>query len=69
MTTTPTSKRPSHRVVHEIRKDGKTVRRQEIGAIWPHSTGNGFNLKLDYMPVGGGWFTIYPIDADEDGAA
>ena len=70
-TETTTTKRPSHRVYHEVKgKDGKTVRTHELGAIWPHRDGKGYNLKLDYLPVGGGWLTIRAIeDEQQEGAA
>lgn len=63
------TKRPTHRVFHEIKSNGKTVRSQELGAIWPHRDGRGFNMRLDYIPVGGGWLTIRATDAIEEGAA
>jgi hypothetical protein len=71
MTTNTTKKRPTHRVFHELRsKEGKTLRSSEVGAIWPHSDGQGFSMKLDYLPVGGnGWFAIRVIEEGEDGAA
>lgn len=68
MTTETTTKRPTHRVFHEIKSNGKTVRSQELGAIWPHRDGRGFNMKLDYIPVGGGWLTIRSIDDSAEGA-
>jgi hypothetical protein len=52
MSTNTTTKRPTHRVYHEVKnKDGKTVRSTEIGAIWPNANGNGFNIKLDYVDI------------------
>lgn len=65
------TKRPTHRVYHEVKnKDGKTVRSNEIGAIWPNRNGNGFNMKLDYVPVGfTGWLDIRPSDEPTEGAA
>ena len=69
-TNTNTPKRPTHRVYHEVKKDGKTVRSSEIGAIWPNSNGCGFSLKLDYVPVNfTGWLNIRPIDETGEAAA
>lgn len=71
MSTNNTTKRPTHRVYHEVKnKDGKTVRSSEIGAIWPSSNGSGFNMKLDYVPVNfTGWLSIRPIDDTGEAAA
>jgi hypothetical protein len=41
---------PSHRV-YAVTKNGKRNFWQPIGAVWPHSDGEGFNLKLDYLPL------------------
>lgn len=29
-----------------------------IGAVWPHSDGEGFNMKLDYLPLNGAEMVI-----------
>lgn len=50
------SKKPSHiaYVTREFGDNGKTSTRYfEIGAVWPHKDGKGFNLVLDAIPVGG----------------
>ena len=44
------SNRPSHRV-YAVTKNGKQSYWQPIGAAWPHGDGEGFNLKLDYLPL------------------
>jgi len=41
---------PSHRV-YAVTKNGKSNYWQAIGAVWPHADGEGFNLKLDYLPL------------------
>ena len=70
MTNDTNPKRPTHRVFHEVKKDGKTVRSTEVGAIWPDRDGKGFSLKLDYVPVGfNGWLNIRPVDEPTEGAA
>jgi hypothetical protein len=43
---------PSHRV-YAVTNDGKQSYWRPIGAVWPHSDGEGFNLKLDYLPLNG----------------
>lgn len=59
------SKRPTHRVFHDIRKDGKTVSSREIGAAWHSQESGTFSVKLDYIPLNGdNWLFIKPI-ADE----
>ncbi len=44
---------PSH-VVYQVRdrKDEKGVWTR-IGAAWPHSDGEGFNVQLSAFPIGG----------------
>lgn len=68
MTNDTNSKRPTHRVFHEVKnKDGKTVRSDAIGAIWPKRSGKGFNQKLDYIPVNfSGWLDIQSIEDAEE---
>jgi hypothetical protein len=41
---------PSHRV-YAVTNDGKQSYWRAIGAVWPHSDGEGFNMKLDYLPL------------------
>ena len=45
-----TSNRPSHRV-YAVTKTGERSFWREIGAAWSHNDGEGFNLKLDYLPL------------------
>jgi hypothetical protein len=47
---TKTSNRPSHRV-YAVTKNGKQSYWRAIGAAWPHGDGEGFNLKLDFLPL------------------
>jgi hypothetical protein len=42
--------RPSHRV-YAVSKNGERNFWQPIGAAWPHSDGDGFNVKLEYLPL------------------
>jgi hypothetical protein len=45
-----TANPPSHRV-YAVTKEGKQSYWHAIGAIWPHGDGQGFNMKLDYLPL------------------
>ena len=47
-TTTP----PSHRV-YAVTRNGKKSYWHAIGAVGPHGDGEGFSLKLDYLPLNG----------------
>jgi hypothetical protein len=71
MSTNTNTKRPTHRIYHEVKnKEGKTIRTVEVGAIWPNSSGSGFNMKLDYVPVNfTGWLGIRPIEETGEAAA
>ena len=59
-----TSKRPSHRV-YAVTKNGERNYWQAIGAAWAHSDGEGFNLKLDYLPLNGAKIVIRKPKAEE----
>jgi hypothetical protein len=48
--TTTTAKQPTHRAYAVTRKGEKSYWR-EIGAVWAHTDGKGFNLKLDFLPL------------------
>ena len=63
---TTTSKRPSHQV-YAVSKKGERTYWREIGAAWSHSDGDGFNLKLDYLPLNGAELVIRKPKADEAG--
>lgn len=60
---------PSHRV-YAVTKDGKQKFWRAIGAAWPHSDGEGFFLKLDYLPlIDGAQIVIRKPKANEAEAA
>jgi hypothetical protein len=42
--------RPSHRV-YAVVKNGEKKFWQPIGAMWAHADANGFNLRIDYLPL------------------
>jgi hypothetical protein len=49
----PAGKKPTH-VVYHVRdtQDGKGFWTR-IGAAWPHSDGQGFNLQIECVPLDG----------------
>jgi hypothetical protein len=50
MTTETTKSRPTHRL-YAVTKTGEKKFWQPIGALWAHADGNGFNLRIDYLPL------------------
>ncbi len=44
------SKKPTHRAYAVTKRGDKNFWR-EIGAAWAHQDGEGFSLKLDYLPL------------------
>ena len=66
---TTTSKLPSHKV-YAVTKGSKRNFWREIGAAWEHVDGDGFNLKLDMLPLNGAEIVIRKpkADAGEGGA-
>jgi hypothetical protein len=48
--------------------DGKSFWR-EIGAVWQHEDGKGFNLKLDMLPLNGAEIVIREPREDAEGGA
>ena len=61
---TKSANRPSHRV-YAVTKNGEQSYWRAIGAAWPHSDGEGFNLKLDYLPLNGAEIKIRKPKAEE----
>jgi hypothetical protein len=52
--TTTASNRPTHRLYAVAKKpNGENGKWAEIGAAWPHKDGNGFNLRVNYLPLNG----------------
>ena len=66
---TTTSKLPSHKV-YAVTKGSKRNFWREIGAAWAHADGEGFNLKLDMLPLNGAEIILRKpkADAGEGGA-
>ena len=59
-----TTNRPSHRV-YAVTKNGERNFWQPIGAAWVHGDGEGFNMKLDFLPLNGAEIVIRKPKADE----
>jgi hypothetical protein len=61
------SKAVSHRV-YAVTKNGERNFWAPIGAAWAHSDGEGFNVKLDYLPLNGADIVIRKPKAEVDPA-
>jgi hypothetical protein len=59
--------RPSHRV-YAVSKNGERNFWQPIGAAWAHGDGEGFNLKLEYLPLNAAEIVIRKPKAEIDEA-
>jgi hypothetical protein len=59
--------RPSHKVYAVTKSDERNYW-QEIGAVWAHNDGEGFNMKLDMLPLNGAEIVIRKPKAAEGGA-
>ena len=62
-----TNNRPSHRV-YAVTKNGERSFWQPIGAAWPHGDGEGFNVKLEYLPLNDAEIVIRKPKAEVDEA-
>ena len=72
MTNETNNSRPTHRVF-AVTKNGQKKFWQPIGALWAHTDGKGFNLKLDYLPLNDAQTVVRAIEdeaqADDNGGA
>jgi hypothetical protein len=59
-----TTNPPSHRV-YAVTKEGKQSYWRPIGACWSHGDGQGFNMKLDYLPLNGAEIVIRKPKAED----
>ena len=66
--TTTTKSRPTHRLFSVTKDAEGKANWQEIGALWPHKDGKGFNLKLTKPPVEGADLVIRVATAKKAGA-
>jgi hypothetical protein len=64
MSNTTTKQKPTHRI-YAVSKRGDRSYWREIGAAWPHKDGDGFGLKLDYLPLNGAEIVLRKPKADE----
>jgi len=62
---TTTGKQPTHRLYAVEKRNGKNYWRP-IGAAWAHSDGEGFGLKLDYLPLNGSEIVMRTPKADDE---
>jgi hypothetical protein len=62
------SNRPSHRV-YAVTKSGEKNYWREIGAVWGHADGEGFNVKLDLLPLNGAEIVIRKPRPTDEAAA
>lgn len=53
-----TPKRPTHRIYAVTRGNADKAFWKGIGAAWSHKDDDGFNLRFDQFPVGGGEIVI-----------
>jgi len=69
MTTETNNTRPTHRIFAVTKGDKKKFW-QQIGALWAHSDGKGFNQRLDFLPLTDTEIVIRVIgdDAKAEGA-
>jgi hypothetical protein len=60
-----TNKQPTHRA-YAVTKNGERSFWRAIGAAWAHGDGEGFTLKLDYLPLNNADIVIRkPRDKEE----
>jgi hypothetical protein len=52
MTDAAPKKQPSYRA-YSVKGEGENAKWLELGAAWPHSDGEGHDVVLDVVPVGG----------------
>ncbi len=58
------TRKPTHRA-YAVQKSRGGSHWTEIGALWPHKDGKGFNLKLDLLPLTGADISIRLIESSE----
>jgi hypothetical protein len=62
--TNTTDKRPTHLAYAVTTRAGRKYWRA-IGAAWQHADGEGFSLKLDYLPLDGADIVIRTPRSDD----
>jgi hypothetical protein len=63
--TTESKTRPTHRV-YAVTKSGEKAFWQPIGALWAHKDGQGFNQRLDYLPLNNADIVVRIISDDDE---
>ena len=58
------SKQPTH-IAYAVTKRGEKSYWRSIGVAWAHKNGDGFNLKLDLVPLNGAEIVIRKPKADD----
>lgn len=67
-TTKTTKSIPSHDVFHVI-GEGENARWTKLGAAWAHRDGEGFNIQLNFMPLGAeGRFVVRKVKPKAEAA-
>jgi hypothetical protein len=61
--------KPDFRAYAVTKRDDKKAYWHPIGAAWSHSDGEGFSLKLEYLPLNGADISLRRIKPDEAGSA
>ncbi len=59
---------PTHRIYSVSRVSEAKAKWQEIGAVWPHKDGNGFNLQFAARPLEGAAIILRTVKAKNRGA-
>lgn len=59
------AKQPTHRVYSVIRREGQDDFWLNLGLVFPHKDGKGFNLMLQALPIDGK-LVCREISADDD---
>ena len=59
---------PSHRIYAVSNNGGKKSAWQEIGAVWPHKDGKGFNLQFAARPLEGAAIVLRTVQPKKGGA-
>lgn len=61
-------KLPTHRIYSVSNNGGKKAAWQEIGAVWPHKDGKGFNLAFAARPLEGAAIVLRTATVRKGGA-
>ena len=70
MTTSESSKRPTHRIYAVRKTNGDKAYWTQIGVAWANQDGKGFNMKLYLLPLDGSDIVMRePKPEAEDGGA